>query len=409
MTTTLQHQRCMSAIHWLETSSALALGATIMSAVIAAPPAQAQYNVLHTFTGSPADGRNPAYGHLIFDSGSNLYGTTRAGGASGFGVVFKIDQTGETVPYSFAGGTTDGAYPHAGLIADAAGNLYGTTLQGGASSLGVVFKLYTTGKETVLHSFTGSPADGANPYATLTQDSTGNLYGTTRSGGASNYGVVFELDTAGKETVLHSFTGFPTDGAYPSAGRLIRGPEGNLYGTTTRGGATGSSKGGYGVVYKVDTTGKETVLYSFSGGGDGGLPYGGLIRDSAGNLYGTTNRGGANGKGVVFKLDTAGHETVLHSFAGPDGANPYEGVTSDSAGNLYGTTTHGGASDEGVVFELHTTGHATVLYSFTGGADGGLPYAGLIVDSAGNLYGTTSSGGTHHAPSGGGVVFKLTP
>jgi uncharacterized repeat protein (TIGR03803 family) len=399
MTRTGQHQRCISAIHWLEASATLALGAIFVTALIGTAAAQAQtYTVLHSFKGAPTDGRHPPSGHLIGDSAGNLYGTTEGGGASGFGVVFKLDMTGtETVLYSFTGGA-DGSNPFAGLIRDSAGNLYGSTEQGGdASGFGVVFKLDTTGTETVLHSFTGG-ADGAHPYAGLIRDSAGNFYGTTKDGGASDAGVVFKLDTTGTETVLHSFRG--GDGAYSRAG-VIRDSAGNLYGTTCFGGASGA-----GVVFKLDATG-ETVLYSFTGGADGGYPEAGLLRDSAGNLYGTASGGGltncGGGCGVVFKVDTTGTETVLYSFTGgADGSEPEAGVIQDPAGNLYGTTYFGG---DGVVFELDTTGTETVLYSFTGGADGSEPEAGVIQDPAGNLYGTTRQGGT----SGNGVVFKIQP
>jgi uncharacterized repeat protein (TIGR03803 family) len=309
--------------------------------------------------------------------------------------VFKVDTTGaETVLYSFTGGA-DGSGPSAGLIRNSAGNLYGTTSDGGTSGRGVVFKLDTTGTETVLYSFTGE-ADGGYPSAGLIQDSAGNLYGTTEYGGASNDGVVFKVDTSGTETVLHSFRG--GDGATPFAG-LIRDSAGDLYGTTYVGGASG-----LGVVFKLNKTG-ETVLYSFTGG-DGAYPGAGLFRDSAGILYGTTLYGALD-FGEVFMLDTTGAETVLHSFTGgTDGAYPYAVLIQGSAGNLYGTTYLGGTSNNaGVVFKLDTTGTETVLYSFTGGTDGGEPLAGVIQDSAGNLYGTTSGGGIDNH----GVVFKLQP
>src|SRR5260370_855628 len=195
------------------------------------------------------------------------------------------------------------------------------------------------------------------------------------------------LETAGHETVLYMFSG-AFGGGSPYAG-VIRDSAGNLYGTAFQNGAADK-----GVVYKLDTTGHEIVLYSFTGGADGGYPYAGVTRDSAGNLYGTTLGGGMANKGVVYKLDTTGHETVLHSFsAGADGPCPYAGVTRAPAGNLYGTAFHSGPADKGVVYKLDTTGHETVLHSFTGGADGGRPYAGVIRDSAGNLYGTAAFGG----------------
>ena len=344
--------------------------------------------VLYSFSGG-ADGSEPVAG-VIRDSSGNLYGTTQLGG-TGSGVVYKLDSSGhETVLYTFTGGA-DGGYPEAGVIRDSAGNLFGTTQLGGTGA-GVVFQLESNNHEKVLYSFTGG-ADGGQPYAGVIQDSAGNLYGTTNSGG-SGAGVVFKLDKTHHEVVLYSFTG-GADGGTPNAGVIRDSETGNLYGTTTFGAQ------GAGVVFKLDTTGHETVLYSFTNGTDGGYPYGGVIRDSAGDLYGTTN--GISKPGAIFKLDTTGQETVLYSFpSGPDGAIPLAGVVRDSAGNLYGTTYIGGPSDRGVVFKVDPTGHETVLYSFTGGADGGNPVAGVILDSTGNLYGTTDAGGI-----GAGVVFKL--
>jgi uncharacterized repeat protein (TIGR03803 family) len=349
-------------------------------------------SVLYSFTGG-ADGGNPFYG-LIQDSAGNLYGTTDGGGSAGVGVVFKLDKKGhETVLYSFTGGV-DGAFPN-GLIHDSAGNLYGTTQFGGAFGAGVVFKLDPIGNETVLYSFTGA-ADGGSPFAGVVEDSAGNLYGTTNGGGSGGAGVVFKLDAVGHETVLYSFTG-GGDGGYPSAGVTLD-SVGNLYGTTSFGGSAGA-----GVVFKVDTAGNETVLNSFTGGKDGGYPFGGVIADLGGNLYGNTSGGGTAGVGALFKLDPAGHETVLYGFPGSDGGNPYAGVIQDSAGNLYGTTLQGGTDGVGVVYKLDPRGRETLLHTFTGGADGGSPYAGLIQDSAGNLDGTTQFGGAF----GAGVVFKL--
>jgi uncharacterized repeat protein (TIGR03803 family) len=380
------------------------LSVAVLAAVAAASARAQTYTVLYSFAGG-ADGGGGVDSGLVRDNAGNLYGTTWGGGAHSLGVVFKLDTTGkETVLYSFAGGS-DGANPHAGLIHDSAGNLYGTTVYGGVnactSGCGIVFKVDSTGKETRLYEFLGT-SDGSAPFSSLARDSAGNLYGTTSGGGASGFGVVFKLDTAGKLTVLHSFTGGSGDGKNPFAG-LIRDSAGNLYGTTQNGGVSN-----YGTVFKLDATNTETVLYSFSGGVDGGYPYyGHLIRDKAGNLYGTTYAGGTFNFGTVFKLDTTGKETVLHSFAGglSDGQFPFAGLVRDSAGNLYGSTYFGGAFSTGTLFKVDKTGVETVLRSLSYSSDGGYPYAGLILDTSGNLYGTTSAGG----PASAGVVFRLFP
>jgi uncharacterized repeat protein (TIGR03803 family) len=388
-------------------SIALAV-AMVLVPTVAATRAQAQtFKVLYTFTGG-ADGAEP-YANLIQDANGNLYGTTLYGGASGYGTVFKLSKSDkETVLHSFTGTGGDGTNPQAGLVRDAEGNVYGTTLYGGASANGTVFKVSKTGKETVLYSFTGTGGDGATPVAGLLRDATGNLYGTTSAGGAYGFGTVFMLDKTGKETVLYSFTETGGDGLNPYAG-LVRDAKGNLYGTTFGGGTSGD-----GTVFVVEKTGKEKVLHSFSGGADGGFPvYGYLVRDSAGNLYGTTEIGGASDRGTIFKLDKTGKETVLYSLAdtGGDGEFPVAGLVRDAKGNLYGTTDGGGTSRDGTVFMLDKTGKETVQYSFTGGSDGSGPVAGLVRDAAGNLYGIAAFGGDLSGCSGYGcgTVFKLTP
>jgi uncharacterized repeat protein (TIGR03803 family) len=327
--------------------------------------------VLYTFTGG-TDGGLPFAG-LIRDAKGNLYGTT-SGGGSGIlpaGTVFKLDNTGkETVLYNFcsAANCADGNAPYAGVTRHA-GNLYGTTLGGGEFCIeyggcGVVFRVDRTGNETVLYNFCpngyGNCTDGAFPQAGLIHDAAGNLYGTTGGGGTNGAGTVFKLGPTGLETVLYSFAG-GADGANPIAG-LIRDEAGNLYGTTSAGGPSGQ-----GTVFKVDPAGNETVLYSFTGGTDGGYPEAGLVRDEKGNLYGTAFFGGLASPpcysfcGVVFKVDTTGLETVLYSFTGgADGLNPSAGLMLGEAGNLYGTTGYGGDSDQscatgigcGVVFKL---------------------------------------------------------
>lgn len=326
--------------------------------------------------------------------------------------------------YSFAGGT-DGGGPYAALILDTQGNLYGTTTGGGTYSNGTVFKANKTGKEKVLYSFTGTGGDGARPYSALVRDAQGNFYGTTAFGGnpgcslggETGCGVVYKLSATGKEKVLYSFTGTGGDGEFPYAG-LVRDAQGNLYGTTYDGGDFGCNPTyGCGTVFKVDTTRKETVLYSFTAtGGDGLGPNAGLLRDGQGNLYGTTVSGGT-AFGTVFKLDLSSTETVLHTFTGStgkDGAAPYAGLVRDKLGNLYGTTVSGGTGSCtggcGTVFKLDPSGTETVLYSFTGtGGDGEFPAAGLVLDGKGNLYGTTYAGGLASCFLGCGIVFKVDP
>jgi uncharacterized repeat protein (TIGR03803 family) len=414
---------------FLEVRLRTATAAWVMALALAAfgmvaTSAEAQtYKVVHIFT-TGTDGADP-YASLLLDR-TGLYGTTYAGGGPfDGGTVFKIDKTGtEKVLHRFRGwgGVHDGGGVglQGGLVRDPAGNLYSTTVAGGANDIGTVFKLDSSGKETVLHSFAGP--EGSYPYAGLIRDAGGNLYGTTLGDVHCTYGcgTVFKLDRAGKVTLLYSFKG-GTDGAQPYGG-LVRDNEGNLYGTTLAGGSSNCDGEGCGIAFRLDMNGKETILHIFTGGSDGGNVFDGLVRNSAGNLYGTTSSGGSSPEyGIVFKLDPSGQETVLYNFTGgTDGGSPYSGLVQDVKGNLYGTTVFGGdlscsvdgvAPGCGTVFKLDTTGRETVLYSFTGGRDGATPIGGLVIDSAGNFYGTASQRGDLSCGSGigCGVVFDLTP
>ena len=340
----------------------------------------------HVFTGK--DGGLPTAA-LIEDKAGNHYGTTSSGG-SGFGVVFKLNSAHhESVLHAFTG--PDGRFPRGTLVSDRFGNLYGTTSFGGASDLGTVFKIDLNGRETVLHSFTGSP-DGRNPYAGLVMDKAGNLYGTTEFGGTSDLGTIFQIDTIGRQRVLHSFTGESTDGSDPKA-TLIVDSAGNLYGTTFSGGS-----GGRGTVFRFDNgQDSEDVLYNFSGGTDGGNPLGGLTLANDGTLYGTASRFGCchrQNNGVVFSL-TGTNQRVLYTFSGGvDGGTP-NGDLVLSNNVLYGTTQTGGPLHHGTVFSLNLAdGVETVLHGFTGKADGGSPQAGLSMNAAGVLYGTANTGGS---------------
>jgi len=395
------------------------------------PHAQAQtFTVLHTFHGK--NGAGPS-GALLRDKAGNLYGTTEAGGAGecgnyGCGTVFKLDKHGKQVwLHSFD--VTDGEEPFERLVRDGAGNLYGTTAFGGrmtcVSGCGVVFKLDDGGHETVMYKFR-KPPDGYSPNSSLVRDHLGNLYGITESGGAYSSGTIFRVNKNGKEKVLHDFTG-GSDGCVPVAG-LISDSAGNLYGATAQGGF-GLCDQGYGVVFKLDTTGTLTVLHNFDFG-DGAYPESILLLDEAGNLYGTTEGGGSGecgfgGCGTVFKLSpqpdgtwSGGAVYYFCSLSGcADGRGPTSGpLARDSAGNLYGTTTFGGqsrcnGSGCGVVFKIGADGGETVIYSFTHGADGAFPIAGLTIDASGRLYGVAQNGGDEKCspPHGCGTVFRITP
>jgi uncharacterized repeat protein (TIGR03803 family) len=291
---------------------------------------QARYQVLHKFHDSP-DGASPVY-ELVRDSAGNLYGVTISGGTQNLGAVYKVGAAGkETVLHRFSNNGTDGNSPFAPLTFDAAGNLYGSTGNGGVAGAGTLFQVSPAGKETTLYSF-GGGKDGSRPVGKLALDGAGNLYGTTIGGGAFDLGTVFKLTPAGRKTVLHSFTW--ADG-FTALGGVVRDSEGNLYGTTEVGGKKDfCNDRGCGTVFKLDETGKYTVLLSFTGGSDdGGHPAAGVIRDAAGNLYGTASFGGDPNCGV----------NVLHSFTGgKDGASPGAQLFQDDAGSLYGTTAFGG-------------------------------------------------------------------
>ncbi len=389
--------------------------------------AEAQtFTVLYSFAGYPTDGATPI-GGLLMDAAGNLYGTTTNGGNNntcqwsgvGCGTVFKLDTKGnETVLYNFAG--PDGANPIASLIMDAKGDLYGTTEYGGRlqrctgygfAGCGVVFKL-SGKKETVLHRFCSAGQDcpdGIWPWGGLVMDATGALYGTASEGGnlECSCGVVFKL-VGKRETVLHNFNSSP-DGANPQAGLIID-AKGTIYGTASGGGDVNCD---YpypcGVVFKMAGK-KETVLYAFKGTPDGDTPDATLSMDANGNLYGTTAFGGSSdNRGTVFEVSQSGKEHVLHRFTGrrDDGFRPRSRVIRDAAGNIYGTTLEGDAGD-GTVFEISKEGKEKVLHNFCSEqncADGAYPAGDLIMDAKGNLYGTAYAGGVNR----NGTIFMITP
>ena len=401
------------------TLAAVMLASGIVAAQ--SPQTSYTFKVIYDFCSLPncADGSTP-YAGLIGDAKGVGFGTTYFGGTCSLsddcGTVFEVTKGGkETVLYSFMG-ESDGESPVGGLVRDSEGSLYGTASYGGDLTCnpsfygcGTVFKLTAAGQFTVLHNFTGMP-DGLQPLAGLLRDAAGNLYGTTAYGGrgqcattGAGCGTVFKIDSAGNETVLYAFAG-GSDGFQPEGG-LVMDKEGNLYGTTF-----GDGTAAPGTVFKVTPSGQETVLYTFKNGSDGNAPRGTLIMDAQGNLYGTTS-GGVNG--TVFKLSKSGEETVLWDFQGyPDGSTPEAGVVMDAAGNLYGTTQLGGDINApncsfsggcGTVFEVSKDGVERVLYAFEGGSDGGFPVAPVILDGKDNLYGTTPDYGYPY----GGNVFTL--
>jgi uncharacterized repeat protein (TIGR03803 family) len=298
----------------------------------------------------------------------------------------------------------DGGDPaSARLVMDSTGTLYSTTSFGGADGLGTVYKIDAKKNETVLHSFTGGE-DGENPTAGVALGSDGNLYGSAAGGGTNGFGTAFRQTPAGAFNAFYEFQG-GTQASQP--GRLIAGSNA-LFGT-----AAGGAPFYGGVVFRLDRSG-ETDLYKFVGGADGSNGSG-LIRDNSGNLYGVAGGGdlacsAPGGCGTVFKIDAKGVYSVLHVFVGPDGEYP-GGLAIDAAGNLYGTTTSGGAQNSGTIFKLTPSGQLTTIYAFTGGADGGQPNS-VILDSAGNLYGTTYTGGIVNSQCfdfGCGLVFQLSP
>ncbi len=385
-------------------SSCLLLLTIVLLIGLANQPARAQTEtVLHSFKDG-LDGSLPSAG-VVRDQLGNLYGTTPYGGTSGVGTVFKISSIGKTVLHNFE--RTDGENPY-GLVIDAEGNLYGVAQNGGGrkcvhivSGCGVVFKLDTSGTLTVLHAFAGPAKDGDLPFA-LALDGKGNIYGVTSSGGTGNSGTVFKVDSTGKESVLYSFKGKNVgDGETPNG--VAVDSVGNVYGTTLSGGAYSM-----GTVFKVDSSGNETILHSFSYSIDGGSPGGGIAIDAAGNVYCTTQSGGVGSDGTLFKIDSSGNGTVLYSF----NTRPFDGqvpqsLALDAAGNIYGTTVFGGANALGTVFEYDTSGNETVLHSFDG-ADGTNPYGALAVNRTSRgvvVFGATLQGGAY----GWGTVFAVAP
>jgi len=377
----------------------------LMAAAIFTLPATAQtFTVLHIFNGTPDGSFSEA--PVVQDAAGNLYGTTTSGGADN-GTVFKIDTAGhESVLFSFNG--LNGGFPNSGLILDSAGNLYGTADEGPGGA-GVLYRVDKNGNEEILHAFQGGfNTEAASPAGGVIMDEAGNLYGATLSGGLGpfpGFGTLYRVDPAGNFTVLYKFQG-KSDGANPT-GPLVRDAAGNLYGVAPGVDTSGAVRG---TVFKLAPDGTLTVLHSFTGGRDGRTPQGGLLMDSTGNLFGAASAGGDTGNGTIFEITNSGIFKRLYSFKGTsDGKNPNGELVRDAAGNIFGTAQSGPNQFVlGTVFELSRTGTLTVLHTFTGNNDGAVPLAGLIRDRSGNLFGTTVKNFLIRQVQGGGV-FKVKP
>jgi|HubBroStandDraft_6_1064221.scaffolds.fasta_scaffold07368_2 uncharacterized repeat protein (TIGR03803 family) len=373
-------------------------------------PTQAQnhkYKVLYSFVGPTGDGTAP--GVLVREPNGTIYGTTTYGGLAYRGTVFELSPSGkESVLYNFNAGY--GSWPNS--LVPYEGKFWGATTWGGAAGAGAIFRLDENGNEAVLYSFPRNAWPGL-----YLVDSQGMFYGTTLSGGTYGYGTVFKIDSSGHLAILYSFTG-GSDGRDPCC--LVQDSSGSLYGYTSFPNSADS-------VFKLDSSGSFTTIYAFTGGADGYGPSAGPVLDSSGNLYGGTESGGTGdchniGCGVIFKLDPSGHETVLYNFTGLSSGVDPDWLIADARGNLYGTTWFGGDPNCGahsytpgcgVVFKLSASGKQSVLHVFHLPPDGQFPVF-LMMDPAGDLYGMTFSGGDPACKindiwTGCGTVFKLTP
>jgi len=373
---------------------------------------------LAQFTGGANDGGKP-YGWLVADSNGVLYGTTSIGGTANQGTVFSLTP-GKTakaawkkkILHSFSG--ADGATPYAGLTIDSTGTLYGTTTAGGAHHKGAVFKLTPPSfTYTLLYSFKGNTTDGGNPFAGLAVDANGKLYGATTTGGTEGFGTVFKMSAPSfKPAVLHSFPLLQdgADGKNPH-GTPILDSHNNIYGTAVNGGVTQG-----GAVFKVTATGTATALNAgFGLNANGKHPYSELLLDGTGAFYGTTFQGGTANHGTVFRFATPNATAkLLFKFTGANGSGPDAGVIADAGGILFGSTFNGGAQNQGTVFKLlppangQTAWNESVMYSFSAGtSDGANPYAKVLLGTNSTLYGTTSGGGSPACTGGCGMVYRI--
>jgi uncharacterized repeat protein (TIGR03803 family) len=402
----------------------------LCAATAAALPAQT-FTSLFSFDGT---GGEYPFATLVQATNGDFYGTTNTGGNNGFGTVFKMTPSGTlTAIYTFCSNAftcPDGQTPSNGALAQATnGDFYGTTTSGGANSYGTVFSITPSGTLTTLWSFCSlsNCPDGNSPTAGLVQATNGDLYGTTPYGGAANAGVLFKITPGGALTTLYNFCSQPgcADGSLPLA-PLVLATNGDLYGTTSTGGATNG-----GTVFKITPGGTLTTLHMFCNSDsctniEGSDPAGALIQAANGDFYGTTVSGGAHNYGTVFSVTPAGTLTTLYNFCSQtncaDGVNPWGGLVQTPSGDFYGTTQEGGDNNNGTVFKITPGGTLTTLYSFAGtgcgeGAngcpDGQWPFAGLVQGTNGTFYGSTRFGGIGNCNAGGtpadncGTIFSL--
>lgn len=382
-----------------------ALAAALLVVLAPAIARAAPDTIIYSFAGGN-DGASPR-STLIQDSAGNFYGTTNKGGPSNAGTVFKVTPGGvESVLYAFTGGS-DGGNPSGGpLVMDSLGNLYGTAAVGGARTVGVVFKVPPGGGESVVYTFTYG-ADGGYPAGGLIADTQGNLYGVCfDAGNAGGWGTVFKVTTGGTLTTLHSFAGYPNDGARPESTLAID-ATGAVYGITYQGGPMNG-----GTVFKIPSGGVLSTLYSFTNGNDGSAPQGGVVLDASGNIYGTAG-GGANSFGTFWEISNTGTFGVLYSFAGlHKGQATLSNLILDPAGDFFGTTYSVGTFSDGSVFEMlppagahRTTWRLKSLHGFKNTPDGENAVGSPLMDASGNLYGVTQYGGA----SGNGALYKIVP
>jgi uncharacterized repeat protein (TIGR03803 family) len=400
--------------------ASIAFGFCVASAILS--PAQTLTTIV-TFDG--ANGEQPYFGSLTQDTNGNIYGTTLTGGTDtgncsngqgfGCGTIFQITPQGAfSTLYNFCSqpGCSDGLESFSALAHDSSGNLYGTTDAGGATFAGTVFKITPEGVLTTVYNFCGQSncADGSSPTSGLVSLS-GDLYGTTSSGGANNAGTIFKVTPSGLLTTLYSFCSQPNCADGETVYDTMIEANGKLWGTTQAGGASN-----FGTVFFITPAGRFTTVHSFNSV-DGAAPIGGLLRAANGNFYGTTSAGGTRDDGTIFKMTATGKLTTIYNFCAntdcPDGVAPLGGLVQGTNGNFFGTTVDGGMNFRGTIFEITPAGKLTTIYNFcsqTNCADGEFPYAGLIQASDGKLYGTTLQGGdlSCSSPNGCGTVFSLT-